>query len=97
MKAYGSLIQGIALRRAAAWQSGRPFMMQAFTQALSLEVIIKAVFGARHQEGVQQFATTIAAYFQAFTSLLVYFPPLRQPFGGIGPWSRFTKVAVRFE
>jgi len=97
MKAYGALIQDIALRRAAAWQPGRPFMMQAFTQALSLEVIIKAVFGARHQEGVQRFSSTIPAYFQAFTPLLVYFPPLRRPFGGIGPWRRFTNVAARFE
>jgi cytochrome P450 family 110 len=97
MKAYGALIQDIALRRAAAWRPGPPFMMQAFTQALSLEVIITAVFGARDQERVELFARIIPAYFQAFTSLLVYFPPLRRPFGGMGPWSRFTKVAARFE
>ena len=97
MKAYGALIQDIALRCAAAWQPGRPFMMQAFTQALSLEVIIKAVFGARHQEGVQRFSSTVPAYFRAFSPLLVYFPPLRRSFAGIGPWRRFTDVAARLE
>jgi cytochrome P450 len=94
LKAYGPLIQDIALKRAAAWRPGHSFMMQAFMQALSLEVIIRAVFGARHQEGVHLFASTIPSYFQAFTSLLVYFPPLRRDFGGIGPWSRFKKVAA---
>jgi cytochrome P450 len=97
LQAYGSLIQDIALRRAAAWQPGHAFRMHAFTQALSLEVIIQAVFGVRDEERVQQFARTIPAYFQAFTSLLAYFPPLRRPFGGLGPWSRFTTVAARFE
>jgi cytochrome P450 len=97
MKAYGALIQDIALRRAGAWQTGQPFMMQAFTQELSLEVIIKAVFGVRSQERVQRFSSTIAAYFQAFTALLVYFPVLRRPFAGVGPWRRFTDVAARFE
>jgi cytochrome P450 family 110 len=97
MKAYGSLIQEIALGRAAAWQPGCPFMMQAFTQALSLEVIIKAICGTPHQEGVQRFSSIISAYFQSFSSLLVYFPPLRRPFAGLGPWRRFTDVAARFE
>lgn len=97
MKAYGRLIQDIALRRAAAWRPGQSFMMQAFMQALSLEVIIKAVLGARQQERVQLFVSTIPAYFQAFTSPLVYFPPLRRNFSGIGPWSRFKKIAGRFD
>jgi cytochrome P450 family 110 len=97
LRAYGRLIQDIALRRAAAWRPGQSFMMQAFMQALSLEVIIKAVLGARHQERAQLFASTIPVYFQAFTSALVYFPPLRWTFGGIGPWSRFQKVATRVD
>jgi cytochrome P450 family 110 len=97
LQAYGSLIQEIALRRAAAWRPGQPFVMQAFTQALSLEVIIRAVFGVQDEARVQQFARLIPAYFQAFTSWLVYVPPLRRPFGGLGSWSRFTTVAARFE
>jgi cytochrome P450 family 110 len=97
LQAYGSLIQDIALRRAAAWRPGSPFRMHAFMQALSLEVIIKAVFGVRDEERGQQFARIIPAYFQAFTSWLVYWPPLRRPFGGLGPWSRFTTVAARFD
>jgi cytochrome P450 family 110 len=97
LQAYGALIQDLTLRRAAAWRPGQAFLMQAFTQALSLEVIIQAVFGVRDEARVQPFARLIPAYFQAFTSWLVFFPPLRRPFGGLGPWSRFTRVAARFE
>jgi cytochrome P450 family 110 len=97
LQAYGALIQDIALRRAAAWRPGQAFLMQAFTQALSLEVIIQAVFGVRDEARVRQFARLIPAYFQAFTLWLVYCPPLRRPFCGFGPWSRFTTVAARFD
>jgi cytochrome P450 len=97
MKMYGRLIQDIALRRAASWQPGQALTMQAFTQAVSLEVIIEAIFGIRHQERAQIFQHIIPAYFQAFTSLLVYFPPLRRDFGGFGPWRRFKQIATRFD
>jgi cytochrome P450 family 110 len=97
LKAYGRLIQEITLRRAAAWTPGQAFRMQAFTQALALEVILTAVFGSRDQEQVQALARAIPAYFQAFTAPLVYLPPLRRHFGGLGPWSRFTRVATRVD
>ncbi|MDQ3958860.1 MAG: cytochrome P450 [Pseudomonadota bacterium] len=97
MKTYGQLIQTTAIRRAAAWKPGQSFVMQESTQAISLEVILQAIFGIRHEERIRLFMGIVPAYFQAFTSLLVYFPPLRQGFGGIGPWSRFKKVAARFE
>ena len=97
LKMFGQVIQDIALRRTAAWQPCQAFMMHAFTQAISLEVIIEAIFGVRHTERVQVFARIIPAYFQAFTSLLVYCPPLRRDFGGIGPWRRFKKIAGRVD
>jgi cytochrome P450 len=97
MKTYGGLIQSIALNHASAWRPGRAFVMQDMTQAISLEVIIRAIFGIRSEEQVRSFMEIIPAYFRAFTGLLVYFPPLRRSFGGIGPWSRFKKVAARFD
>ncbi|MGH8602454.1 MAG: cytochrome P450 [Gammaproteobacteria bacterium] len=97
MKTYGHLIQNAALKCAAAWSPGQPLVMQAVTQAISLKVIIQAVFGVQREERVRLFMGLIPAYFQAFTSLLVYFPPLRREFGGVGPWSRFKRLAARFD
>jgi cytochrome P450 len=97
MKAYGRLIQSIALNHAAAWRPGQSLVMLDITQAISLEVIIRAVFGIRGPEQIRSFMEIIPAYFRAFTGLLVYFPPLRRSFGGIGPWSRFKRVAARFD
>ena len=97
LQAYGRVIQEVTLRHAAAWTPGHIFRMQAFTQALALEVILTAIFGSHDHERVQALARIIPAYFQAFTTLLVYYPPLRRTFGGLGPWRRFTQIATRVE
>ena len=97
LQAYGRLIQEVTLRRAEAWRPGQIFRMQVFAQALALEVMLTVIFGPHDQKQVQALARTIPAYFQAFTTLLVYFPPLRRPFGGLGPWHRFTQVATHVD
>jgi cytochrome P450 family 110 len=97
LKVYGRLIQEATLRHAAAWIPGQTFRMQAFTQALALEVMLTAIFGTYDQERLQALMRTIPAYFQAFTAPLVYFPPLRRDFGGLGPWRHFTEVATRVD
>lgn len=97
MKAYGQLIQDITLSHAAAWKPGQSLVMQEIMQSISLEVIIQAIFGVRHTSRVQVYRDLIPAYFQAFTSLLVFFPALRRHFGGIGPWNHFKTVAAPFE
>jgi hypothetical protein len=51
----------------------------------------------RRTTRVEMYMDLIPAYFQAFTALLVFFPPLRRDFGGVGPWSHFKTVAPRFE
>jgi cytochrome P450 len=97
LQAFGRLIQEVTLRHAVAWTPGQTFRMQAFTQALALEIMLTAIFGPHDQERLQALTRTIPAYFQAFTAPLVYFPPLRRNFGGFGPWRHFTQVATHVD
>jgi cytochrome P450 family 110 len=97
MKAYGRLMQDVALRHAAAWQLGLLFRMYDSTQAISLENIIQAVFGVQDVARVRLFETTIVAFFRAFTPLIGFVMPLRRELGGVGPWSHFRRAAARFE
>jgi cytochrome P450 len=92
LQAYGRLIQEVTLRRIEAWRAGQTFRMQAFAQALALEAMLTIIFGPRDQEQIEARARTIPAYFQAFTTLLVYFPPLRRPFGSGWPRPPITPV-----
>lgn len=97
LQTYSRLIQDLTLKRAAGWRPGQALRMHAVMQALSMEIILTVVFGVRAPERVQVFEHTVIAYFQAFTSLLVYGLPLQRNFGGFGPWSRFKSVAARLE
>ena len=97
LQAYGRLIQDLTLKHAAAWQPGQTLRMHTVMQALSMEIILTVIFGVRAPERVQVLEHAVIAYFQAFTTLLVYGLPLRRNFGGFGPWSRFKAVAARLE
>jgi cytochrome P450 len=97
LQSYGQLIQDLTLEQAAAWQSGQTLRMHTVMQALSMKIILTVVFGVQAPERLQVFERTVIAYFQAFTSLLVYGMPLRRNFGGFGPWSRFMTIADRLE
>jgi cytochrome P450 family 135 len=47
MQAYGDLIAGIAAREVASWPQREPIAIRPRMQALTLEVIMQAVFGVR--------------------------------------------------
>ena len=49
MQAYGRLIADIAEREVAGWPVGTPLAMRPRMQALTLEVIMRAVFGSRDE------------------------------------------------
>jgi cytochrome P450 family 110 len=95
MRAYGTLMQDIALSHATAWQPGQAFRMYDVTQAISLEAIIQAIFGVQAKDRVKLFEETIFAFVRSFTPLIAFFTPLRVELGGLGPWSRFKKAEAQ--
>ncbi|AKT36700.1 cytochrome P450 [Chondromyces crocatus] len=97
MRAYGTLMRDITLRLAATLPSHGAFTAMQLTQAISLEVIIQAVFGVKQPERVKAFQDTIASYFSSYTVPLMFVPPLRRSFHGVSPWDRFQQTAHRFD
>jgi cytochrome P450 len=61
MRSYAQIIRDSALQRARAWQLGQPFVMSHTTQAISLDVIVKAVFGVQDPARVATFERTLLA------------------------------------
>ena len=49
MAAYGELIEGIVQEEVDSWETGKPFALQPRMQAITLEVILRAVFGLVHE------------------------------------------------
>lgn len=96
MKAYGTLMTEIAEREAAAWPAGEPFQVHRSMQSLTLDVILRTVFGI--EEGVR---------FDRLKGLLrelldigespVMIPYLRRNFGKRSPWGRFLSLRDRVD
>jgi cytochrome P450 family 110 len=91
MRAYGALMREVALRWAARWQPGKPFAVLDTTQAITLDVIIEAIFGVQTGERVTRFHESIVSTVAALTPSIATFGALRHNFFGVGPWARFQK------
>ncbi|HLL52944.1 MAG TPA: cytochrome P450, partial [Myxococcaceae bacterium] len=97
MRAYGTLIREVAERRVSAIPPGGSFSAQRLAQDITLDIILRAVFGITEPERVREFTEAIIAFGESYTPLLMFALPLRRNFGGFGPWARFQRNAARFE
>jgi len=91
MRAYGTLMRDATLRWTAAWEAGRPFRFLDTTQAVTLDVIIEAIFGVRDSERMRRFHAQIVATIGSFNPLVMVFAARRHDFLGLGPWARFRR------
>jgi cytochrome P450 len=91
MRSYAQIIRDSALQRARAWQLGQPFVMSHTTQAISLDVIVKAVFGVQDPARVATFERTLLAATDAIwpPSILIRF--LQTDLGPLTPWGKFAR------
>jgi cytochrome P450 len=97
MRAYGSLMRDATLRWAAKLEPGKRFSVEETAQGISLEVILRAVFGARGVEATERLRQAIRAMIGAFTPAVAAVKALRRRFGGIGPWARFLRARAEVE
>ncbi|MEA2495301.1 MAG: cytochrome family, partial [Thermoleophilaceae bacterium] len=59
MAGYADLMREVAIAEIERWPRGTPFGLQPHMQALTLEVIIRAVLGVREGERLEQVRTTL--------------------------------------
>ncbi len=97
MRAYGQLMQDLALRALEGHPVGAALRAQDVTTVLSLEVIIRAVFGVTEPGRVARYREILTAYIEAYLPPLAAIPALRRDFGGMGPWARFQRQVTALE
>jgi cytochrome P450 len=98
MRVYGRAIVESATSAASAWVPGKPFVMIESTQAISLEVMLRAVFGVHAGPRKEAFRVAIVELMAAMSSpMITMFQVLRRSFGGLGPWARFARARARFD
>jgi len=97
VRGYARVIEGAAMREVASWSPGETFDIHRSAQAISLDVLLRALFGLEDRARVQAFRDAVLGLVDALTPLLVLFTSLRRPFGGFGPYARFLGASERLD
>jgi cytochrome P450 len=71
--------------------------MQTSTQWISLEVIIRAVFGVQDPAHIEVLRAALIELVAATVPSLLFFPWLRRPWGGLSPFVRYDRAIKRVE
>jgi cytochrome P450 family 110 len=96
MRSYGHLIGDITKDVISTWPLGQVFSVREAMQAISLRVILSAVFGVAEGPRYQQLEHLLAAMLDDMSNplsvSLLYLPSLRQDWGPLSPWGRFVRT-----
>ena len=94
MQVYGRVIREIADRAIDRWAIGRPFRVHPEMQAITLDVILRAVFGLDENRALVRVRETILGALHLFegpTAPFLGIPVLQHELGGLSPWGRFVR------
>lgn len=89
IRRFEDIFEEVATREMGRWPVGEPFSMHAATQRITLEVMLRAVFGVK-RERLETFRQAVLRTDRA-ASLVLPVPPLRRDFGRFSPWRRFQR------
>jgi cytochrome P450 len=89
MRAYGGAMAEIAVRHFAAAPAGR-FDVEQLFRGISLEAILRTVFGVNGQERVREARGAVLSAIAGFGPTLAIFSALRRSF--FPPWRRFQRL-----
>ncbi|HYH89712.1 MAG TPA: cytochrome P450 [Solirubrobacteraceae bacterium] len=92
MRALIGVMEEVAEREVAAWRPGEPFVLHQRTQALTLEIILRAVFGMVAGSRLDELRSTLKELLDLGASPLTLLPPFRRRLGPLTTWARFVDV-----
>jgi cytochrome P450 len=95
MRAYENLVEEETLKEIATWPEGREFAVLPSTNRITLNVILRAVFGAQGAEF--NALRKVMPPLVALGSQLVFLPFLHRDLGPWSPWGRFLGLRREFD
>ena len=95
MRSYGELIRQVTEQVASQWSVGQSFSVLPITQEITLQVIMRAVFGLDSGEIFDELKPLLKAYAGATASPLkasiLFLPLLQHDWGEWSPWGSMMK------
>ena len=97
MKAYGETMRAVAERQVAAWPHGTPFAAAPSMQAITLEIILRTVFGLDDAERIERVGAPLRRLLDASASqlrlLALQITSSENP-RPRSPWGRFNQLVA---
>ncbi|MDJ0800891.1 MAG: cytochrome P450 [Calothrix sp. MO_167.B12] len=101
MRAYGELIQKITEQVTSKWEIDQTFSVRSSMQAISFEVIIKAVFGLEEGSRCEQLKEVLMEWVNPkrplLQTIILMFPILQMDLGSWSPWGRFLLLRQQMD
>jgi cytochrome P450 family 110 len=95
MRAYGQIIRDITEQVTSQWSIGKPFTARPSMQEISLQVILRSVFGLKEGERYQQIKQLLVEMLNTFNSplsaTLLFFKSLQKDLGAWSPWGKYLR------
>jgi cytochrome P450 len=91
MHAYGQTMKDVADASIDSWPIHEPFALHGFMQAITLQVILRTVFGVDGVARLERFDRVITELLDiaAWAPLLI--PAMQQDLGAWSPWGRYVR------
>ncbi|MEH2059593.1 MAG: cytochrome P450 [Nostoc sp.] len=101
MLAYGELICDITEQVTNQWQVGETFAVLPSMQAISFQVILKAVFGLedgpRYEKLNELLITILNPKISILRTVLLLFPAMRRDLGAWSPWGKYLRLRQQID
>lgn len=94
VRAAAERIATLAAEALERWPEGEVQKALTVGQRISLEVILRVVFGVEGAKDAAALGEALLAVLHGISPLFVLLPASRRPFFGIGPWDRFERKRI---
>jgi cytochrome P450 len=92
MQRLAGLLTEVAEREVASWPRGEAIALHPLLQALTLEIILRAVFGLDPGERLNAIRERLTAIIEFGSRPFGMLPPLHRKIAGRGPWAHFVRL-----
>ena len=95
MTAYGEVMREVAEASLSSWPLGEVFPVQPHTQSITLDIILRTVFGAEEGPVFERLRAALASLMRDFSNPALMVPKLHVDLGPRSPWGRYRRTRER--